>query len=274
MPENMDHINKYNNPENGLELSIKNYGTDKIIDPAKVSRFKVLDIKEYILKMPYSNKKAVSFFTHIDNPEYTVVWISDNKLEQMVHKFVGMYISIRDAYPEQSTGLDNDVNFIFEGNDNPPKYISANNNNKNLNQLDDKSVTSDENKKSVKKSVLSLYDKTTISEMLKNRNKREISFDNEFFNVYIKKIKLENGVKGTKIVFDSNYNFSWYLPAIINQTRVNNNENLLKIKFENMQIVRMLRDFLKYYVPLDKMSMASDENVLNTPENMRGFSMN
>ena len=99
-------------------------------------------------------------------------------------------------------------------------------------------------------------------------------FDNEFFNVYIKKIKLENGVKGTKIVFDSNYNFSWYLPAIINQTRVNNNENLLKIKFENMQIVRMLRDFLKYYVPLDKMSMASDENVLNTPENMRGFSMN
>ena len=270
----MDHINKYNNPENGLELSIKNYGTDKIIDPAKVSRFKVLDIKEYILKMPYSNKKAASFFTHIDNPEYTVVRISDNKLEQMVHKFGRMYISIRDAYPEQSTGLDNDVNFIFEGNDNPPKYISANNNNKNLNQLDDESVTSDENKNSVKKSALSLYDKTTISEMLKNRNKSEIFFDNEFFNVYIKKIKLENGVKGTKIVFDSNYNFSWYLPAIINQTRVNNNENLLKIKFENMQIVRMLRDFLKYYVPLDKMSMASDENVLNTPENMRGFSMN
>jgi len=48
----------------------------------------------------------------------------------------------------------------------------------------------------------------------------------------------------------------------------------LKIKFENMQIVRMLRDFLKYYTPLDKMSTASDENVLNTPENMRGFSMN
>jgi len=278
MPGNTDYsgVSKYNNPENGLELSIKDYNTDRTIDPSKIKNFKTESSKEYILKIPYSNKKAVTFATHIDNLQYSVMWVTGEKLDQMVYRFVDMYLSLREAYAKQSRNFDDEVRFAFDNDEARLGYFSSeNDDDENRSGIFDSGLFGyeDENE-TVNKNILNLYKKKDIDEMLANRNKRNISFDNEFFNVYIKKVKLENGVKGTKIVFDSDYNFSGHLPGIINSTRADKNRDFNKVKTENMQIENMIKDFLRYYVQIGKIGMKSDENVSNTPENMYGFSMN
>ncbi len=228
-----------------LELGIKDYITNRRIDPARVLKFKMRDCKEYMLTIRYTNKKAMSFQTDLDDPSYEVMWVSDDALDDIVRLFGEMYVAMRDSYPEANGNVLGKVEFgLGDG-------------------------------KKVSKSGLSLYEKGALNGLLAGGSGKEFSFSNEYFNVKAKKVRLESGANGVKVAFESDYNFSKQLASMIGDTRVEGkNRDADIVADENAQIAKMLARFLEHYAPTDSAGLASDEHVPGAAEHMFGFSRN
>ena len=232
-----------------LELVVQDHAHDRLLDNPE---FDTEEYRTYTLMFPWMRKdsknKVISLSTDVQSGKYTLYWVSNEHIADLMDTFLEVYHSTVKDFPDIAGDLSDSLKLRF--------------NQGTLREFTLKDLLySDEMFDKARRD----YFMREIEEIKKGKPlSGEFYLENDYFNIQLNRTLLNKGNKlrrGTKVTFTSQWDWSGIIPEVVANTRVDriasSNE---EVAAHNEQIRKMLRRWMSHYLPpQEEEELADDE---------------